>query len=118
MRLEGGDNLTMRAVGAGIDGGPNAQQKRSSAVSATSVGSPPATTCSSRHGEDLGGPLRRQRLPPEEEEAVDRNTGQAVTLALLHTRVRASSSTSLGHSSHHNHMVARKTNMQVLDVGE
>ena len=50
VRLEGDDDLTMRAVGAGIEGGPSAQPKRSSAISAKSVGSPPATPRSSRHG--------------------------------------------------------------------
>ncbi len=117
MWLEGGDDLTMRAVGAGIDGGPSAQQKKSSAMSSTS-GEPACDDVPEQTRGRPRGPSTPSTPAPEEKEAVDRNTGQAVTLALLHTRVHASSSTSLGHSSHHNHMVARKTNMQILNVGE
>ncbi|KAF4587941.1 Lipid Metabolism-Associated Protein [Pleurotus pulmonarius] len=88
VRLEGDDDLTMRAVGAGIEGGPSAQPKRSSAMSAKSVGSPPATPRSSRHGKGRQEPSTPSTPAPEEEEQApcDRSDGQTLTtLALLQT---------------------------------
>lgn len=87
VRLEGDDDLTMRTVGAGIEGGPSAQPKKSSAMSTKSVGSPPATPRSSRHGKG-----RQETTPsiPEiplpEDTTCDRSDGQTLTtLALLQT---------------------------------